>query len=66
MQRLARDMTKMAELWEEVTRAQVATVMAGAHAAHAEGMVWVSYPVFMPKASTHRMYAQDQLFYTFG
>jgi hypothetical protein len=26
----------------------------------------VSYPVFMPKPSTHRMYAQDQLFHTYA
>jgi hypothetical protein len=26
----------------------------------------VSYPVFMPKPSTHRMYAQDQFFHTYG
>jgi hypothetical protein len=26
----------------------------------------LSYPVFMPKPSTHRMYAQDQLFNTYG
>jgi hypothetical protein len=26
----------------------------------------LSYPVFMPKPSTHRMYAQDQLFHTYG
>jgi hypothetical protein len=26
----------------------------------------LSYPVSMPKPSTHRMYAQDQLFHTYG
>jgi hypothetical protein len=26
----------------------------------------LSYPVFMSKSSTHRMYAQDQLFHTYG
>jgi hypothetical protein len=26
----------------------------------------LSYPVFMPKPTTHRMYAQDQLFHTYG
>jgi hypothetical protein len=26
----------------------------------------LSYLVFMPKPSTHRMYAQDQLFHTYG
>jgi hypothetical protein len=26
----------------------------------------LSYPVFMLKPSTHRMYAQDQLFHTYG
>jgi hypothetical protein len=26
----------------------------------------LSYPVFMPKPSTRRMYAQDQLFHTYG
>jgi hypothetical protein len=26
----------------------------------------LSYPVFMPKTSTHHMYAQDQLFHTYG
>jgi hypothetical protein len=25
----------------------------------------LSYPIFMPKPSTHRMYAQDQLFHTY-
>jgi formylmethanofuran dehydrogenase subunit A len=38
MQCLARDATEVAELQEEVTRAQVATVMARAHAAQVEGM----------------------------
>jgi hypothetical protein len=26
----------------------------------------MSYPVFMPKLSTHHTYAQDQLFHTYG
>jgi hypothetical protein len=26
----------------------------------------LSYLVFMPKPTTHRMYAQDQLFHTYG
>jgi hypothetical protein len=26
----------------------------------------MSYPIFMPKLSTHRMYAHDQLFHTYG
>jgi hypothetical protein len=26
----------------------------------------LSYPVFMPKPSTHRMYTQYQLFHTYG
>jgi hypothetical protein len=26
----------------------------------------MSYPVFMPKPNTHRMYAQDQLFHIYG
>jgi hypothetical protein len=26
----------------------------------------LSYPVFVPKPCTHRMYAQDQLFHTYG
>jgi hypothetical protein len=25
----------------------------------------MSYPIFMPKSSTHHMYAQDQLFHTY-
>jgi hypothetical protein len=38
MKRLAWDMTEMAELREEVTRAQVTAVMAGVHATQAERM----------------------------
>jgi hypothetical protein len=30
-----------------------------------EGRI-LSYPVFTPKPITHRMYAQDQLFHTYG
>jgi hypothetical protein len=26
----------------------------------------LSYLIFMPKPNTHRMYAQDQLFHTYG
>jgi hypothetical protein len=26
----------------------------------------LSYPIFMPKSSTHPMYAQDELFHTYG
>jgi hypothetical protein len=26
----------------------------------------LSYPIFMPKLSSHRVYAQDQLFHTYG
>jgi prefoldin subunit 5 len=28
--------------------------------------VTLANPIFMPKPSTHRMYAQDQLFHTYG
>jgi hypothetical protein len=38
MQYLAQDMAEVAELWEEVTQVQVATVMARAHTVQVEGM----------------------------
>jgi hypothetical protein len=31
-----------------------------------DGHAVVSYLIFMPKPSTHRMYAQDQLFHTYA
>jgi hypothetical protein len=38
MQYLAQDMAEVAELWEEVTQVQVATVMVRAHTVQVEGM----------------------------
>jgi hypothetical protein len=40
MQHLARGVAEVAELREEVTRAQATVVMVRAHAAQVEGMAW--------------------------
>jgi hypothetical protein len=50
MQCLAQDATEVAELWEEVTRAQAATIMVRARAAQVEGMAWVKAALL---ATTH-------------